>query len=274
MMIHIDARKSGFTLFELSIVLVVFSIVVGGGLTVINAQLRAARYHELQVRMDKIEDAIQKFRRMNNRLPCPADGTILITDADFGIEASNAGICTGTPAANFSATDVAGGVVPVRSLGIADDLAFDPWGGRFTYIVDKDATASNQSGKTFDSSCTEGSTSCGPTDTTNGSITIKDGDTPQNDRTTKAMLAIVSHGGNGHGAFQESGVRKSWGSTNTDELENCDCTNAAANGTFNATLVMKRPVTTIDFLDSFDDTVRYYLRSSNALLSAEELGDN
>ena len=35
------------------------------------------------------------------------------------------------------------GMIPVRSLGLADDYAFDSWGRRFLYLVNKDIFQSN-----------------------------------------------------------------------------------------------------------------------------------
>ncbi len=124
---------------------------------------------------------------------------------------------------------------------------FDPWGGRFTYSVDKRATG-NAAFTTYP-----------PTDTTIGSMTVKDGST--GNRTTHAVLVIVSHGPNGHGAFQLSGARKSSASVGTDELSNCHCAHDGGDATFDSTFVMQPAVAQVNFTGIFDDTVRYYERS-------------
>ena len=52
-----------------------------------------------------------------------------------------------------------------------------------------------------------------------------------------AIFVLISHGPNGHGAYQLSGSRKSSGSSNPDELKNCHCLNNAADGAHTADAV-------------------------------------
>lgn len=270
-------RRSGFTLLEMSLVLVVLSLILTGGLTILNQTVRMQRSGDVQAKLDRIEKAITNYRRLHNKLPCPADGTIPLINpsgvfqADFGVEvdSSGGGSCTGATFTDGSNT--VGGVVPVRTLGLADEDAFDPWGGRFMYIVDKRVTKTESSSTTFYSSCTSAITTCGPKDTTVGSIRVNDGSGTA--RTSSAILLIMSFGGNGHGAYQGSGAIKSWGSTNADEQKNCHCTSTGAAAAFDATFVMHPPKALESMKSGFDDIIRYYLRSSPAMLSASEAGN-
>src|SRR5258708_7516387 len=124
--------QQGFTLLELSIVLLIMSVMAAGLMTVMAQNARNERIDELNKKMDAIENALIAFRRANNRLPCPADGTTLITAANFGVEAVNPGSCTtgatfnsygartaaGTISANFyylsGSVATVGGVVPTK----------------------------------------------------------------------------------------------------------------------------------------------------------------
>ncbi len=251
-------HERGFTLLELSIVLLVLSLVAGGVLAIMTQELRRSKQSELQSKMDAIQEAMIKFRRQNNRLPCPADGAIALSEEKFGLEAANNGTCDGDPAANFNDTEnTAGGVVPIKSLGLPDDYMFDPWGGRFSYVVDIRMTAP----LAF--------TTYPVTSTTIGSITVLDG--ASENRTTNAIAVIISHGNNGHGAFQLSGLRKSARSSNTDELMNCYCDENATATTFDNTFIM-RPHTgsTSTSASGFDDVLRYWVRSQ--MFSPADIG--
>src|SRR6478735_1969862 len=76
--------NKGFTLIELSIVLVVVGIMLYMGLSVGSIQLEAAKVKQTKDKLDKIEKAVQLYYETNGRLPCPANGTLAVTDASFG----------------------------------------------------------------------------------------------------------------------------------------------------------------------------------------------
>ncbi len=156
--------------------------------------------------------------------------------------------------------------MPVKTLGLPDDAMFDPWGGAFTYAVDQRLTATNA----FTTYC--------PNSSSVGSITIQDGSGNNRIPTAGepnvfAIAAVISHGPNGHGAYQLGGNRKAVGSNNADEQTNCHCDNTATANAYNATFVMHAANTT-NFSDptyTYDDTIRYYLRM-NVLSNADKEG--
>jgi prepilin-type N-terminal cleavage/methylation domain-containing protein len=270
--------NSGFTLIELSIVLIILGLMIGGIMAAVNQENRRAKQIELKTKMDAIEKALGAFVKKNSRLPCPADGTYAITVAQFGKEGGTAGggdcgngatydgngnrtaIGASPPVANFKLSNTAGGVVPVRALGLPDEYALDPWGGRFTYVVDIRMTA------------TSAFTTYSQIDST-GEITVNDGS--GNTRIANAVAIVLSHGPNGHGAYQLSGTRKTAGSTNANEQTNCHCTSAAAADVWSTTFVMGPNTITSssDLLASFDDNLRYYTRA-NLLASSDVATEN
>ncbi len=230
--------------------------------------LRIAKQAELKTKMDAIEKAIGAYVKKNNYLPCPADGSYAVTSAYFGVTGGTAGggTCvngatydgngnrtanTTPPTANFSIGNSVGGVVPVRALGLPDEYAFDPWGGKFSYAVDIRFTATDS----FLAS------NYSYIDSTGG-ITVSDD--AGNAILTNAIAIVLSHGQNGHGAYQLSGTIKTAGSTNAHELVNCHCTSAAAASTYNANFFMSRTTSTSssDLRTVFDDTLRYYKRAN------------
>src|SRR5579884_4112058 len=137
--------RRGFSLLELSIVLTVISLIIGGGMVTLTGYMQATQYNATVARMDEIEKALFNYAVAFNRIPCPSSLTALAGTATYGAEAANKGSCTGgTPAANFSAASgtVEGGV-PTRTLRMPDAYQYDGWGNRFRYAVDPTMTAAN-----------------------------------------------------------------------------------------------------------------------------------
>jgi len=271
----------GFTILELSIVLTLIGVIIGMGLVVLTASVQQAAFNKTVERMDAIEKALLNFSTGYNRIPCPGDLTLTLTNAmtgtyynttagaNYGLEAGadaksaigvGTGVCAGTnmtPQANFTSTSgVAEGGVPTRALKLPDDYMYDGWGRRFRYAVDPSATIAG--------SIPSMTLSCSP-------ITINDSTGAV--RSAAAIYALISHGANGHGAYTSHGVALNAGSVNQGEQTNCHCDNngvsqsypltsfqpsGTATGFTGVTYVEKVP--TLDpsnALDNFDDIVTF-----------------
>jgi len=255
----VTKNLSGFTLLELSIVLVIMSLMLGGILAALAQQSRIAKNAELEMKMDAIEQALVAYASdlTNLALPYPANHSIAYSNNCFGRMWEN-GACSDLP--KNGSSNVSSGTVPVRSLGLPDEYAFDPWGNRFTYKV-SDVVA-NYPGKVAILPFSVNGISASlmfP-----GHITVRD-PTGVSTIATAVVAAIISHGPNGFGAFSVDGIIKTGYSTSTGELNNCNCTTAAAIdvGVLNAPFVGvgTNRVTSSDAADNFDDTVRYYNRA-------------
>jgi prepilin-type N-terminal cleavage/methylation domain-containing protein len=136
-------RPAGFTLLEMSVVLVIIGVVLAGGMSMFTASLQKRQQQETRAKLDAIQQALYLYRLSANRLPCPADITLALGHANFGVEAANKGACTGgTPAANDASGNKVMGMVPTTTLQLPDDYATDGWGRRILYAVDKHFTAS------------------------------------------------------------------------------------------------------------------------------------
>ncbi|MFT3920952.1 MAG: hypothetical protein QM778_00300 [Myxococcales bacterium] len=163
-------------------------------------------------KLQRVEEAMRTFMVTNGRRPCPADGSSVPGQANFGLEAATPGSCTGSsPAAPLGPDDatgyIVGGTIPTRSLHLDDSFAFDDFGRRFTYVVDKRATAM--------ASCL--ALEVNPkTRTGKGGVEIHDS---SGTKTDQVMYTYISHGPSGYGAFPEQGSnaagRVNSGSTNT-----------------------------------------------------------
>lgn len=87
----------GFTLLEMSIVLVIISVVLAGGMVMLSSSLQQRQLQETQAKLAAIQQALLDYRIANNRLPCPADVTIAIGNTNFGLEAGSVVSGTWTP---------------------------------------------------------------------------------------------------------------------------------------------------------------------------------
>jgi len=224
-------RERGFSLVELSIVVLIIGIVLTMGIGAWTANLENQAYASTAQRHAAIRDALTGYIRRNNRLPCP--------DTDFtapdGVEnRTTAGNPTTACSARF-------GILPYVTLGLARDAVRDGWGNFFSYHV------SNTTGGITDWTLTAtfytGNT---------GTLTVND----RNGATvtplaTNVVAVVVSHGRNGFGAYSLGGTRNTLPAAGTDELDN-------TNGTAD-TVYFRRELTTSDAATggAFDDQVLF-----------------
>ncbi|APW58615.1 prepilin-type N-terminal cleavage/methylation domain-containing protein [Paludisphaera borealis] len=246
---HRQSHKSqgGFTLIELSIVLVIIALITGMSISMGLGMVETARRVQTASKLDTIENALMSYRTVYNRLPCPANAFLLPTNASYGLEAANTGTCTGgTPAANFSDTthNVVEGAVPFKALNLPEEFMYDGWGRKFAYAVNKLVTASRAMASM---SLTE---QCG--------ISVTDAGGVAGNRTSGSLYSLVSFGADGHGGYTKTGTRVNASSTNVDELTNCHCNSSAVATTYAANYVQKEATRNpASSTDVFDDIVRF-----------------
>lgn len=207
-----SAAARGFTLVELVVVLMIVAVLLTSALIPLSTQVALRAISDTQRTMDEIKEAIIGYAQANGRLPCPADGTIAAGSLNAGVEQYAANVCTTT----F-------GVVPWTTLGVSEA---DAWGRRFSYRVSPafaDAlppatttwqTTNPPSPATQSPPCTP---SQNPTLSTFALCTLGDvavfNPTDANKVVASTAIAtnipviIISHGKNGYGAYQRSGIR-------------------------------------------------------------------
>ena len=244
----------GFTLLELSIVIIIISILSAMAVSSSLGVLENARQASTERKMQQIEQALLQYRIANDRLPCPANLTVTSGNSTFGTEVADTGNSTTRCGnANFSAQNSAGtaiavaeGGVPAVTLGLPADFMYDGWGNRLDYAVKVDMTY-------------PGSFTGTPVGALCGGITVSTGPGYPAGTTlsSNALYVLASHGANGHGAYTKNGVIVNASSSNSDEQTNCHCNSSAAVTTYTATYVQEAPVTqdTSNPLLNFDDVV-------------------
>lgn len=195
---------------ELSIVLIIMSLTIGGALSVTAAKLEASRFKQtlskLQVVLQAVDDYVdEKDSNARGALPCPADPQAAFSDATFGFGTNDGSNCSATNIVTGTNGAVAG-AVPTATLNVPPGFALDGWNRRITYIIDEDLC------------CTEAQY-----DGATGSITIRNAGATS--ISTTAAVVLVSHGPNLFGSWPpRGGAAGQYNNTGggADEDENAD----------------------------------------------------
>jgi prepilin-type N-terminal cleavage/methylation domain-containing protein len=194
---HRSRPERGFTLLELSIVLIVLALLGGGLLNALGAYRQIAYEQEARRQLDEAREALIAYAIANGRLPCPAAPGIATEHAGAGTEdRPNAG-------ANCTRDH---GVLPWSTLGLRET---DPWGRRLTY----------HASPLFTGPIT-GEAHAAFTLETTGTAAIRASTTASNDLASGLAAVIVLHGANGLGGVLPSGQTIPGAQGN--EAENCD----------------------------------------------------
>lgn len=210
-------KQNGFTLVELSIVLIIMGLLLSAIIGVSNAQIQQARISATKQKEELIRLSIINYITRNNRLPCPAVPTIAQGAVGYGVEAANAGTCTGTAVNGAVST----GIVPWTSLGVSDENATDGYYNRFTYQVT--LTATNTNAQTI--AGLKGAISIHSA--TPAVLGLPAAGNQTNDCTPvggnynpcSAVAVIISHGANGTGSYSRDGAQRAL-PAGADEKEN------------------------------------------------------
>lgn len=255
-----NSSKTGFTLIELAIVLIVTSILLSASLTALTDVGHNSKEKITRDRIQTIYHAMGNHLRQKGVLPCPAPITDVKSSALYGIEAARPeGDCHGLDPStgpydgiyqSTTDTKLVYGMLPVISLGLNKEMAEDGFGNKFSYIVNTEFTGRKSGSPQFKDANYQ------------NIITVKDIalDGVQTS-TSDAIFVIISHGANGYGAFHNSSSSQNPRSSDSHEMDN-DAT------TFNDSVTIPTAVFDNEFVtsaansSSFDDIVFYKTRNS------------
>ncbi len=141
-------KNNGFTLVEITLVLVIVSLLLGYTIAMVPIQQEIKQYRQAKGEMDKIVESLYAFAQVNSYLPCPAwfvAGAPPVTSNGF--ECRNNNIIAQDCDAPFppnpltDSCDVWYGFVPGKTLGINGNYSattgalLDPWGQPYRYQV-------------------------------------------------------------------------------------------------------------------------------------------
>jgi prepilin-type N-terminal cleavage/methylation domain-containing protein len=227
-------RSKGFSLVELAVALFIIALLLAGALVPLSSQIDVRNAAETQRNMESVRDALIGFAQANGRLPCPANGatpagavdtTTWATPVGAGAEQWNPGV-----GANTCYTFV--GVLPWTTLGVPET---DAWGRRFTYRVSQVFADGNAAGtwSTTTPAPQLPLPACNPTPvpaapTTfalcslgNIAVFTRGGtSTTATPLGTALPAVVISHGKNGFGGWQTTGIRLTPVPVGNDEAAN------------------------------------------------------
>jgi prepilin-type N-terminal cleavage/methylation domain-containing protein len=228
-----NISNKGFSLVELSIVIVIVGIMLAAALKMGSASMNSAKITDTERKLAVIQSALQLYYETNGKLPCPAKSDDALTDATFGVED-----CV-TP--TISGGGVLGGVVPSRTLNVPDSYMFDGWGNRISYFIHD---GSNTTGLWTDTPLTPGAY-C--------TTDLKINDAAGNQVSSTPIYVLISHGKDGEGAYNRGGTRKA------NVGGKAQSTNAAATNNISATdTYVDAPINDGNVTANyFDDIVRW-----------------
>ncbi len=138
---QVNCRKeSGFTLIEISLVLLIVTILLGYTVSIYPVQQELKQYRAANEEMDSILQYLIRFTQVNGRLPCPDKSAGGAYDGLEDLDGSND--CKSIYAN-----------LPGKSLGIPGDYneqgsLLDPWGRPYRYAI-SDGTATTNDADDF-----------------------------------------------------------------------------------------------------------------------------
>ncbi len=196
-------QKQGFSLIELSIVLVIIGVILSSIIPLASAHVDVKKIETTREKLVVIQKALNLYATLNKALPCPASKTAAPDSANFGLASD----CTAAPVAGVTqiGTDpnyVRVGAVPVRALNLPEAMMFDSWNNRFTYAVTRAATGAALA---------------------DGIISVTDANNnPVTSPASSAVYVVFSSGKDGKGTHNRNGVATSACATGAKDGENCD----------------------------------------------------
>lgn len=143
---QLKTNEAGFTLVEMSIVLLIMGLLLGGGLTVLSTQVAQQKFKDTQRILEDSKEALLGFAAGNGRLPCPASQT---SNGRESFCTNATGGCGGvivppipvpTAPAHGRCSNPYNGFLPGATLGLqsVDGYVRDGWGldqNRLRYAV-------------------------------------------------------------------------------------------------------------------------------------------
>ena len=251
-------KKRGYTLVELSIVILVISLLMAGVFSLATGSINSSKVALTNQKMKEIYKSMGTFLMINKRLPCPASLTrSKIDDVDYGKEerddanniCGNNGIYTSS-VSGFSNLII--GAVPIKSLNLGSEFAEDGYENKLNYVIDMRFTKNfipPTNGTLGDSFGTVGSgiaLMSAKENQVSGTALLSD----------KVMFILISYGPNGYGAFNSASGAQFTDANNldADELEN-QIKSSTPN--FDNNFIVNSYKS-----DVFDDVVMYKTRSN------------
>ncbi len=213
---HKCCKQEGFSLIELSIVMVIVGLLLSAAMAYSKVEREQRLMQDKKGGLAQVETALRSYYIMNGSYPCPAGTVYKKSDAQFGralekcrydqLEGWGVPEETGVHVSeNPAGKSVVTGIFPFRSLGISDRAGMDVYGNLLQYAVSEDLTDParfSQLAGAIDVVADNGQSRLSPS--------------------FSAQFVVFSTGQNGRGGYSSDGVAGFPCESDTPEGENCD----------------------------------------------------
>jgi len=143
-------RQAGFTLIEISIVLLIVSILLGYTVAMFPIQQELRQYRQVDTEMNEILAELIGFAQINGRLPCPdtsGGGGTIDGAEDFDDQRINVSDTSGTDTIPDGCLAYFG-FLPRVTLGMNGSIdpegrLLDPWGRPYLYHISEEEGSNN-----------------------------------------------------------------------------------------------------------------------------------
>lgn len=198
---HRPRLSSGFTILEMSIILVILGTMGAGLLVLANKKIDQNKFDVTVDRLNSINTILKTYAEKGFILPCPASPTASLNSEEFGksdnCNAAAPGLADLIVANAGTNEEVWIGSPPTRELNLPDITMFDGWGNRLRYAVIKKLAMKPSEYSVYVSTVTT------------GGIQVLDGYgnqiLPESD-TNSVSYVLLSYGKDGKGAQRRTGV--------------------------------------------------------------------
>jgi prepilin-type N-terminal cleavage/methylation domain-containing protein len=210
-----NIRPKAFSLVELSIVILISSILIVGALSFSTSGVNNAKVKNTRDKLNALYSSLGNYLLTNKKLPCPASLKVIKSSspATYGSVVGVDGTCTGAGIYNNAGgtnPSLVYGMIPVKALGLSNDMAEDGFGNKIVYMVDARFTVSDLA-----------SPPGFGLQTATNNITVEDNvGATLGVSTTTAIFALISYGINQYGAFGANSSVENTISSDSDEQNN------------------------------------------------------
>ena len=221
-------KRTAYSLLELSIVIVIISILITGAMTTAVGNISNAKSKVTKDKLQAIYKALGNFVATNGRLPCPASIILLKSDVNYGTSAATPGDCSASvayppPPSGVSQSSVYSnlvfGMVPAVTLGLSKDMAEDGFEDKIAYVVSKNFTASANLSASPNFTQTNFSINT-VTNSNNNIFVIENSGSSTIHPATNGVFVLISYGPNKKGAYGINSTTRNAASSDAYEIEN------------------------------------------------------
>jgi len=170
-------KEKGFTLIEISIVLIILGIITNFSLSFFKTFHESRLLHETQTKQHMLLRVLAHYKKKNGYLPCPATPELQGNS-------------------NPSCPGITTGIIPYQTLGLSKKDVFDAYHHYFTYGLATPQDSPRKGPRHPPSISMEQKFKI---------ISYTSSERAPESRT--ADILLLSHGKNGHGAYMENGTR-------------------------------------------------------------------